>query len=221
MRVIGAGFGRTGTMSLKAALEELGFGPCFHMIDLLQDPERVPLWQAAVDGEDVDWDEAFDGYESTVDWPGCTFWRQLTQRYPEAPVVLTVRDPDAWYESTRRTIFEVREAAMKGELDVDAASLTAPPEAMRMIGGLIWEGTFDGRFLDRSYAIDAFNRHNEAVIASVPRRRLLVHEIQDGWEPLAMFLGAEIPDTEFPHLNDTDAFRRMVGMRALRSGVSR
>jgi hypothetical protein len=220
MRVIGAGFGRTGTMSLKAALEELGCGPCFHMIDLLQAPERVPLWQAAVDGDDVDWDEAFDGYESTVDWPGCTFYRRLAEHYPDAPVVLTVRDPDAWYESTRQTIFEVREAMKRGEIDADEASLAATPEAMKMIGGLIWDGTFDGRFLDRSYAIDVFNRHNEEVIASVPRERLLVHEIQDGWEPLALFLGVEIPDTEFPHLNDTDAFRKMCGMPALRgSGV--
>jgi hypothetical protein len=221
MRVIGAGFGRTGTMSLKAALEELGFGPCFHMIDLLRAPERVPLWQAAVDGEEVDWDAVFAGYESTVDWPGCTFYRQLAERYPDAPVVLTVRDPDAWYESTRRTIFEVRQAMMRGEIDRDGADLSAPPEAMRMIGDLIWDGTFHGRFLDRAYAIDVFNRHNEEVIATVPRERLLVHEIQDGWEPLAMFLGVEIPDGEFPHLNDTEAFRKMTGMPALTRSVPR
>jgi len=220
MRVIGAGFGRTGTMSLKAALEQLGFGPCFHMIDLIEDPERLPLWQAAVDGDDVDWDEVFAGYEATVDWPGCTFYRQLAERYPDAPVVLTVRDPDAWYDSTLQTIYSVREAAMKGELDVDRADVTAAPEVMGMIGALIWEGTFGGRFLDRSHAIDVFNRHNDQVRATVPRRRLLVHEIQDGWEPLAMFLGVDIPDAEFPHLNDTDAFRKMVGMPALRSSVS-
>jgi hypothetical protein len=215
MKVIGAGFGRTGTMSLKAALEELGFGPCFHMLDLIGQPERVPLWQAATDGEPVDWDEVFDGYESTVDWPGASFYEQLVEAYPDAPVLLTVRDPDAWYDSTRRTIFAVREAMLAGELEPDAGDVSAGPAVMRVIGTLIWERTFDGRFLDRDHAIAAFHRHTDQVIRTVPRERLLVHEIADGWEPLAMFLGVDVPDTEFPRLNDTAAFRAMVGMPAL------
>jgi hypothetical protein len=219
MRVIGAGFGRTGTMSLKAGLEQLGFGPCYHMLDLIEHPERAPLWQAAVDGEDVDWDAAFRGYRSTVDWPGATFYRELAARYPDAKVVLTVRDPGHWYDSTLNTIYAVREAGMRGELDLDSADVTATPEVMRMIGGLIWEGTFHGRFLDRAYAIRMFNRHNEAVMETVPRERLLVHEISDGWEPLARFLDVERPDTEFPRLNDTEAFRRMVGMPALQAAA--
>jgi Sulfotransferase domain len=215
MKVIGAGFGRTGTMSLKAALEEIGFGPCFHMVDLIGQPERVPLWQAATDGEPVEWDAVFDGYESTVDWPGVSFYEQLVEEYPDAPVLLTVREPDAWYDSTRRTIFAVREAMLAGELEPDAGDLSAGPEVMRVVGTLIWERAFDGRFLDRDYAIAAFLRHNDRVIRTVPRERLLVHEIADGWEPLAMFLGVDMPDTEFPRLNDTAAFRAMVGMPAL------
>ena len=219
MRVIGAGFGRTGTLSLKAALEELGFGPCYHMLDLIEHPERVTQWQAAADGDDVDWDKVFAGYEGTVDWPGATFYRELAGRYPDAKVLLTVRDPGEWYDSTLRTIYAVREAAMNGELDVDAADVTAAPEVMRFIGGLIWEGTFHGRFLDRADAIRAFNAHNEAVMEAVPRERLLVHEITDGWEPIARFLGVEVPDTEFPRLNDTAAFRKMVGMPALQAAA--
>jgi hypothetical protein len=213
MRVIGAGFGRTGTMSLKAALEELGFGPCHHMLDLLEHHERAGLWQAALDGEGVDWDEVLAGYASTVDWPGATFYAQLAERYPDALVLLTVRDPDAWYESTRRTLYAVREAAFAGELE--PAEVSAPPELMRFIGALIWDGTFGGRFLDRGYAIGVFNAHNERVRQVIPRRRLLVHEIADGWEPLAAFLGVDVPETDFPRLNDTAAFRAMVGMPAL------
>jgi Sulfotransferase domain len=213
MRVIGAGFGRTGTMSLKAALEELGFGPCYHMLDLLDHPEWAPMWQAAVDGDHVDWDEVFDGFQATVDWPGASFYEELAEHYPDAPVVLTVRDPDDWYESTRRTIYAAREAAMAGELG--PAEVAAPPAVMQIIGTLIWERTFGGRFLDREHAIAMFNRHTDRVKAAIPRGRLLVHEIKDGWEPLAMFLGVDLPDTEFPRLNDTAAFRAMVGMPAL------
>jgi hypothetical protein len=215
MRVIGAGFGRTGTMSLKAALEELGFGPCYHMLDLLEHPEQAPLWQAATDGEQVDWDAVFDGYESTVDWPGASFYEQLADEYPDAPVLLTVRDPDAWYDSTLRTIYAVREAMLSGELEPGSGDVAAGPDVMRIIGTLIWERTFDGRFRDREHAIEEFIRHNERVRSVVPRERLLVHEIADGWEPLAMFLGVDVPDTEFPRLNDTAAFRTMVGMPAL------
>jgi Sulfotransferase domain len=215
MKVIGAGFGRTGTMSLKAALERLGFGPCYHMIDLLESPERAPGWRAAVEGEEVDWDALLDGYEATVDWPGATFYEQLADRYPDAKVVLTERDPEAWYESTKRTIHAVREAMLNGEIGPDDGDVHAEPEVMQMIGRLIWEGTFDGRFLDRDHAIRVFLEHNARVKATVPSDRLLVHEIADGWEPIAEFLEVEAPDEPFPRLNDTEAFRKMVGMPAL------
>ena len=213
MQVIGAGFGRTGTMSLKGALEELGFGPCFHMIDLIRDPVRVDLWADAVEDRPVDWHAVFDGYAATVDWPGCSFYEPLLEVFPDAKVLLTVRDPEAWYESTLRTIHAVQAAARGGEL---AGGTQAPPSprVMRVIGSLIWDGTFEGRFQDREFAIGVFNRHNEAVKARVPAERLLVHEIRDGWEPLAEFLEVPVPATPFPHLNDTAAFRQMVGMPA-------
>jgi hypothetical protein len=206
MQVIGAGFGRTGTMSLKAALEQLGVGPCFHMIEVLEQPERAAPWQAAAAGEPVDWDELLDGYDATVDWPGATFYAQLADRYPEARVLLTVRDPDAWYESTLNTIYAAREAAGGGD--------GPPAEVTGLAGELIWDRTFDNRFLDRRHAIDVFNRHNAEVEATIPAERLLVHEIREGWEPLTKFLGVEAPDAPFPRLNDTQAFREMIGMAA-------
>lgn len=197
-------------MSLRAALEQLGFDPCLHMIDLIREPRRIDLWTDAAEGRPVDWHALFAGYDATVDWPGCTFYAQLADAFPDAKVLLTVRDPDAWYESTLRTIYAAQDAARSGRLSGDAPSAGL----MRVIGALIWEGTFDGRFADRAHAIEVFNRHNEAVVATVPRDRLLVHEIGEGWDPLARFLGADAPDAPFPRLNDTAAFREMVGMPA-------
>lgn len=110
LEVIGAGFGRTGTMSLKMALEDLGYGPCYHMIELFEHPEHVERWEAAVRGEPVDWEEMFVGYRASVDWPGAAFYKELSERYPEAKVILTVRDPEKWYESVRNTIFDLRGA---------------------------------------------------------------------------------------------------------------
>jgi hypothetical protein len=214
MKVIGAGFGRTGTMSLKAALEQLGCGPCFHMIDLIRDPEPLPYWVAAANGERIDWTEAMDGWESSVDWPGCTFWEEMAETWPEAPVLLSVRDPEAWYRSCLNSIHAAKEMALAGELeggDEDGPS----PEVVGMINNLIWNGTFKGRFLEKDYALDVFHRHNEDVKAKVPADRLLVYEIKQGWGPLCEFLGVDVPDTPMPHLNDTESFRNMFGMPAL------
>ena len=214
MKVIGAGFGRTGTMSLKAALEQLGCGPCFHMIDLIRDPEPLPYWVAAANGERIDWTEAMDGWESSVDWPGCTFWEEMAETWPDAPVLLSVRDPEAWYRSCLNSIHAAKEMALAGELeggDEDGPS----PEVVGMINNLIWNGTFKGRFLEKDYALEVFHRHNEDVKAKVPADRLLVYEIKQGWEPLCEFLGVDVPHTPMPHLNDTESFRNMFGMPAL------
>jgi hypothetical protein len=215
MKVIGAGFGRTGTMTLKAALEELGAGPCYHMIEVLWgDTNRLPLWQAAANGEDVDWRTVFSGFQSTVDWPACTFYERLLEVFPEAKVLLTVRDPDAWYESVRSSIYAALIAGRKGEL-ANGTQEPPSPEAFGMISTLIWEGTFHGRFEDREYAIEMFNRHNDEVKRKVPAERLVVHDVKEGWKPLAEMLGVPEPQTPFPRLNDKAAFRQMVGLPVL------
>ncbi len=214
MQVIGAGFGRTGTMSLKGALEQLGFGPSFHMIDLARQPELLPGWQAAVDGQDVDWNQLLDGWESTVDWPACTYWEQIWETFPDAKVLLSVRDPESWYQSCLKSIHASAKAAGKGELEGGAVAVS--PEAMKLINGLMWNGTFDGRFeADKEFAIDVFNRHNEDVKSKVPADKLLVYEIKQGWEPLCEFLEVPVPDSPMPHLNDATSFRAMVGLPAL------
>jgi len=215
MQVIGAGFGRTGTLTLKAALEELGVGPCYHMVEVLWgDTSRLGLWQAAANGEEVDWKRVFDGFESTVDWPGCTFWELLMEVFPDAKVLLTVRDPEAWYESARNTIYASLIAGQKGELK-EGNEEPPSPEAFQMIASLIWQGTFHGKFEDKAYAIAKFEEHNEAVKSRVPPERLVVHEVKEGWKPLAEMLGVPEPQSEFPRLNDKVAFREMVGLPAL------
>jgi hypothetical protein len=212
VEVIGAGFGRTGTWSLKAALEQIGFGPCFHMVDLMPHPDRAPMFLAALNGEQVDWNVVFDGFRATVDWPGCTFYRRILAAYPEAMVILSVRDPEKWYASAERTIYALKEAAARGALEGDGPG--APPEVLQMIRTLIWDTTFEDRFADKDFAIEVFERHNAEVERTVPAEQLLVYEIQQGWGPICDFLGVEAPQGDFPHLNDAESFRKMFGVPA-------
>jgi hypothetical protein len=203
LRVIGAGFGRTGTYSLKVALEQLGFGPTYHMAEVFQHPEHTPVWQAAGEGKPVDWDRLFAGYQSAVDWPASAFYRELMEVYPDSKVILTTRDPDRWYESGRNTIFP------EPGREPDDEETAERREHKHMVHTVIWDGIFDGQVLDRSHALTVFERHLHTVQQQVPSDRLLVYDVQQGWEPLCAFLGVPIPDgQEFPRLNDTASFRQ-------------
>jgi hypothetical protein len=224
LRVIGAGFGRTGTLSLRVALARLGVSPCEHMVNVIDQPERFLLWQTALAqktrGGAIDWLPLFAGYEATVDWPGTFFWRELANAHPRARIILTVRDADAWYESTRRTIYRLRRVL--GPPPVTAALATAAAAldpriaaAIRVTDGAIWHGTFGGSFEDRAHALDVFAAHNAAVERTIAPDRLLVFDVRDGWEPLCGFLGAPVPDEPFPHLNDGADFERRVRRRLL------
>jgi len=205
--IVGAGLGRTGTLSLKAALEELGFVKCYHMAEVLANPTHAAFWESAAQGESVDWETVFQGYQATVDWPACNFYEQLLERYPEAKVILTLRDPERWYESARQTIYHVRDAFPRWTRPL----IRRVRVFRRMLDRLIWDGMFHGRFEDKAYAIEVFNRHNEQVRRVVPPDRLLVYEIKDGWGPLCSFLGVPIPEGKpFPHLNDAGEFRSRI-----------
>ena len=195
LKVIGAGFGRTGTLSLKNALEGLGFRPCYHMTELFERPDAEEQWEAIVAGEPADWNTVFAGYQAAVDWPSCAFYKELMQVYPEAKVLLTVRDPEKWYESVISTIYQV-----------SRSHLPHSPHA-QMINTLIWEGTFDGKFEYKDYAVAVFHRHTEEVKQHVPPEKLLIYDVKEGWEPLCAFLGVEVPgDRQFPMLNDRANF---------------
>jgi len=207
--LIGAGLGRTGTLSLKAAIERLGFAPCYHMIEILRAPERARHWLERTPAGSRDWDTIFRGYRATVDWPAAAFWRELAERYPDAKVLLSLRDAERWHASVMHTIYPM----MTRSLPADA------PEALRefraMVHELIVERTFDGRLGDRDHAVRAFERHNRAVIDAIPASRLLVYRAGDGWEPLCHFLDVPVPDEDFPHLNDTAWYRARMGLPAL------
>ncbi|MFC3997669.1 sulfotransferase family protein [Nocardiopsis sediminis] len=215
MKVIGVGFGRTGTLSLKVALDELGLGPCYHMSEAIRAPGHKRMWLAGAQGTPMDWEAVFAGYRSTVDWPACFFWRELVAAYPDAKIILTGRDPEKWYASTYETIYR---------LSTWVARVAAPlfPTARGMAAmtrAVIWDGTFGGRFEDRAHAIEVFQRHMKEVVEEVPADRLLVYDVRQGWEPLCRFLGVEVPEGRpFPHVNDRDAqkakiarARRLVG----------
>ena len=225
LRVIGAGFGRTGTLSLKAALETLGFGPCYHMVEVFAHPEHAPMWRAAA-GQPVDWHRLFAGYRATVDWPACAFYAQLMDAFPDARVILTVRDPERWYESARATIYRMRNpgggasgAAMRAMFMLGRLLVPRLRTTPDMINEVIWQGTFEDRFEDRERAIAVYQQHNEEVKRRVPPDKLLVYQVGQGWEPLCAFLGVDVPaDTPFPHLNDRASFgprtmRRVLAQR--------
>ena len=197
--IIGAGFGRTGTNSLKWALEELGFAPCHHMVEVIGNPAQVALWAAAARGEAADWDRVFAGYRAQVDWPGAHYWRELAARYPEAKVILSLRSPESWHKSVMSTIYP---ALVEG--------LTHEDEGRRLHAEMAYEiivqQQFDGRLDDPEHAMAVFRRHNEAVKKEIPPERLLVFEAKDGWAPLCRFLGVPEPTTPYPSRNSSQAF---------------
>jgi hypothetical protein len=206
LKVIGAGFGRTGTLSLKLALEQLGFGPCYHMIETRRHPAHDALWLALGRGESDDWRAILEGYAATVDWPAVFVWKELVAAYPDAKVILTLRDPEAWYASAAETIFARMldyEAALKQD-DVGAID-PAQRAHMTMVNTVVVDKAFGGS-LAKEHAIDVFNAHNEAVRRTVPPERLLIYEAGEGWEPLCAFLRVPVPEAPYPKVNTTEDF---------------
>ena len=201
LKVIGSGLGRTGTLSTKLALEQLGFAPCHHMVEVFMNPEQVQLFIDAGNGK-PDWDAIFGKYQAMVDHPGCAYWRQLMDVYPDAKVLHTVRDPDKWFDSTQATIF-----------NPDRPD-PPPGTPMRTFFDQL-AAFYGGDRHDRAFMTGFFRRHTEAVVAGVPKERLLVFDVAQGWEPLCAFLGVPVPDTPYPRENSKEQFQARVA-----SGVS-
>jgi hypothetical protein len=201
LEIIGAGYGRTGTLSLKTALERLGFGPCYHAVEFMRHPEHQDRWEAAFHGNNPQWEEVFAGSRSTVDFPGTAFWWELVDTYPQAKVILTVRDPKEWYASMRETFLAA--AGPEGQPPIPGAgegSFVKGGDWSRMMADL----------QDETTAIADFKQHIEEVRSYVPSHRLLVYEVRQGWKPLGDFLEVSVPEEPFPRLNDSEAFKDLM-----------
>lgn len=208
LEVIGAGFGRTGTASLKAALEILGYDKTHHMFEVMGSKEQMALWHAIGTKPDTppDWNAVYDGFAAAVDFPTAAYWRELSAFYPDAEVVLTVRSANSWWKSASSTIIPIGRAA-----PVWARKLIPPlRQNEEMVNGTVWHRMFDGRQFEEAYAKRMFEEHNAAVQADLPSERLLVYEVKQGWEPLCAFLGKPVPQQPFPHENDTAEFQRLI-----------
>ena len=196
LAVISAGFGRTGTMSLKLALEQLGFGPCHHMAEVIPNGEtQVQLWNAALAGK-PDFKAIYEGYMSAVDWPTAAFWQELADTYPDAKIILSSRSAESWYNSISETI-----------LATVWAPETWPAPAVewfRMVTKVLDRSLGSAR--DKAGITAAFTAHEAAVKAAIPPSRLLVHQAKDGWEPLCAYLGVPVPDTPYPRTNSKEEF---------------
>ena len=202
LQVIGAGMPRTGTLSLKTALEQLGFAPCHHMTELFAHPEQWPLWDRIGDGEDIEWEEIFGPYRATTDAPGVYFWRQLAARYPDAKVILTERDPEGWCDSMAATIFSPQHRQSLGNSPVGPL--------IAKLARRSWSGRDDALRSgppSREVMIKLFRDHNAAVRAEIAPGRLLIYSVSVGWGPLCAFLGVQVPETPFPRVNSTEEFQ--------------
>ncbi|RDD84590.1 sulfotransferase family protein [Streptomyces parvulus] len=211
LKLINAGLGRTGTTSLKAALDRLGLGPSFHMFDIVGDAGRLQQWERVVcDGADPDWAALFAGYGAAVDGPCAVHYQQIGRAFPDARTILTVRDAESWYRSTHDTLYQfaLRSAAHPPQPGSAQARL------FRITTTMVWDGLFEGRFADKDHAIDVYHRHNEDVVRTLGAGNVLVYDVSQGWEPLCDFLGADVPAEAFPRTNDTASMRRRVARAA-------
>lgn len=196
LRVIGAGVGRTGTASLKVALEHLFDAPCYHMFEVFQHPEHIPAWHQAAENREPDWAQLFDGYAAAVDFPVAAFWPELSRAYPDALVVLTLRDPESWWQSASPTIFAVTQK-MQGP--------------WRDMADAMFAQRFTAEINDKAACIAAYERHVDAVRRGVPASRLLEWQVSEGWEPLCKALNLPVPEMPFPRENSRADFLAKLG----------
>jgi len=215
MQLIGAGLPRTGTLTQKLALEQLGLAPCYHWVNVLANLDEVELWDRAMDGEAI-WEEVFGDSRATVDWPGGYFYRELIDAYPDAKVLLSVRDPQAWERSFRETIWTMSHGRTLMPLLAHARAEIDPrwKRYLELVDRMFWgpQGTFAVGHAEPQQLIEQMLQHTVEVERAVPAERLLVWEVTDGWEPLCEFLGLDVPDGPLPHANDRGTFlERVIG----------
>ncbi len=192
LKVIGTGFGRTGTDSMREALDILGFGPCHHMHEVIAHEHQKQMWRAKVQGAPLSWEELFAGYQSCVDWPSAYYWSELVSVYPHAKVILTYRSAESWWASFEKTIL----AGLSKSTDPQSVGLA-----------LIRDKVFYGKMNDKAHAMACYEANVKAIRETVPVARLLVHELGDGWVPLCAHLDVPVPAVDYPSSNNTEAFK--------------
>jgi len=213
LQVIGAGWGRTGTESLKIALEELGFDRCYHGFDLFNDGRKLQYWKELRETGTTDFDALFKGYRACVDFPAAYYYRELLKQYPDAKIILTVRDPSKWYDSAANTIFKkpdpVKFPILKW-LGRISKKLNYIPQIYYHIQTFLFQEAFHGQIENKEAMMSLFEQWNEEVKRTVPADQLLVYEISQGWEPLCKFLNLPVPATPFPQTNKKEAFQKRI-----------
>ena len=223
VKVIGAGLARTGTMSLKMALEQLGYEHCFHMVELLKNPARLTYLDLSHKEGATDWAAFFEDYQAAVDYPACFYYKELLTENPTAKVILTVRDPESWYQSVLNTVYRGKPKGFRDIIRlirnlIVSSDMRRVAPVFRYNDKLIWQGQFNGEFEDKEAAIRVYHDHVEQVKKHVPADQLLIFEVKQGWQPLCDFLDKPIPEQPFPHSNSMAEFNRKMD-RLLIDGV--
>lgn len=212
LKVIGAGFGRTGTKSLKTALELLGFGRCYHMVEVMRNPSHLRRWADIMQGGQADWDSLFRGYQAATDWPVAAYYKDLMNVYPDAKVILTIRDPERWHRSVMNTLYQ----AGRGFFGRFTRIIPSVHQFLNAMEKAIWQDVFHNRLEDKAHAVEVFQNHIEEVKHVVPKERLLIFEARQGWEPLCSFLNVPVPiDKPYPHKNKGTWVRQVLKYRDL------
>lgn len=215
IQVIGAGFPRTGTTTLKRVLETLGYDKCYHMKEFLVNPDHLKYWKEVDEKESTNWEELFRGYKACVDVPGYPYYQILMKQYPGAKVILTIRPFDQWYSSASETVLKAGPQTILEKLSM-LLKLPFNPRLRKVIKAIqfferiFWDEQFNNKFTDKEYAKEIYESHIEQVKNTVPEQSLLVYDVRQGWEPLCGFLNKSIPDEEFPHLNKKENFKDML-----------
>jgi len=220
MKVIGAGWGRTGTASTQEALNMLGYH-CHHMKEVFQQPRsHLEMWIDVSKGKQVDLEKLFKGYDATVDWPGCNLYSELLVLYPHAKVILNVRDPEKWHQSVLQSIYFAEDLRV-GWLNNIFFNLNRVfnPRMTKMLDWMheyIWVRclyksgpvkTLHGE-KGKQLAITRFAEWVDEVKRTVPSEQLLVFSVDQGWKPLCAFLDLPVPDKPFPKINGSAEWER-------------
>jgi Sulfotransferase domain len=203
LRVVGAGMGRTGTMSLKLALTRLLGAPCYHMVEVFPRPTHLAMWTDAAHGKKVDWQSMFDGFVAAVDWPVAAFWKELSEVYPDAIILLSTRDAESWWKSASNTIFSPE------------LGQRAPAGPFRDMLDAVMKARFTTDRHNKEAAIAAYEKNNAEVRATAPKARLVEWTSKDGWGPLCAALGVPEPSEPFPHANTTEEFQARLANRPM------